>query len=282
MHLALVLGLLVHAGDAQLAVVVGRRTSVTSADAHAFARSVSTQLGQRGVPVKLDADAARTALTRLNVKDAAACNGRKACLTELGRQLGVAWLVALSVAQVGSDRSVALDLLEVSTAAVAEREAVILPPGAVLSAESFAGFVERVKGRLSPSPTPAPALVDRPLVEPPPAPPPLVAEVPVVPVAPVGVTAPVPAPEAPRNRTTSVVLGVAAGAALIAGGVLLASGLSARADATRTELVDGERRSPWTAGEAQARAGAANGLIGVAAGVGAVGLGLGVATVVTW
>lgn len=282
MHLALVLGLLVQAGDASLAVVVGRRTSVTPADAHGLARSVSAQLAGRQVPLKLDADASRAALVRLGVKDAAACSGRKACLTELGRQLGVAWLVSLSVAQVGSDRSLALDLLQVSTGAIAEREAVILAPGATLAADAFSAFAERVRQRVAPAAAPPP-VVDRPVVEAPPPPPPLVSPPVVTPPASTAAVQVAPStPEPPRSRAAPVVLGIAAGASLVAAGVLVASGLAARSEAYRTERVGDEQRSPYTASEVQARAGAANGQLGVAGGVGAVALGLGVAMVLTW
>jgi hypothetical protein len=264
-----------------LAVVVGRRTSVAPADAHALARSASAQLVERKVPLKLDADAARGALARLGLKDAAACNGRKACLTELGRQLGVAWLVSLSVAQVGSDRSVAVDLLEVASGNIAEREALILAPRVALAPDAFSAFAERVRQRLSPA-APPPPVIDRPLVEAPP-PPPLVTPPAAPAPAPAATTVVAEAPPAaPKSRAAPVVLGIAAGAALVASGVLLASGLAARGEAYRTERVGAEERSPYSASEVQARAGAANGQLGVAGGVGAVALGLGVAMVLTW
>ena len=115
--------------DAQTAVLVGRRTSLSQADAEVIPRTISTHLTGAQVPLKLDADAARASLSRLGLKDASACNGRKACITELGRQLQATFVISLSLSQVGSDCSIALELLRVFDGVVLEKEALILAHG---------------------------------------------------------------------------------------------------------------------------------------------------------
>lgn len=259
--------------DAETAVLVGRRTSLSQADAQVLSQTISTHLANAGVPLKLDADAARDSLSKLGLKDASACNGRKACVSELGRQLQVAYVLALSLSQVGSDRSLALELLRVSDGVVLEREALILATGANVTADQLTSFSARVRTQLGVS--------DKPVAEPPPVvkdPVPVVVKEP--PPLPIVTT---PLPPAPKSHVTSLVLGGAGVVALAVATGLLVSGLNGRASAyATTPGPDGTLRSPYSASEVQRRAGAGGIELGVAGGLAAAGLGLGVAAVITW
>lgn len=273
MIFGLVVTLSLAAADADVAVLVGRRTSVSPAEAQALSQTISTHLTSARVPLKFDADAARASLSRLGLKDASACNGRKACITELGRQLQVGWVISLSLSQVGSDRSIALELQRVADGVVPEKEALILATGARLTADQLTGFAARVRTQLGLSDTPVAEVTPPPVVKPPP----VVIEPPPPPV----VVAPAQ-PPAPKSHVTSLVLAGAAVVALAVGTGLLISGLNGRAAAYATTEVDGTLRSPYTASEVQRRAGAASVELGVAGGAAAVGLGLGVGAVIAW
>ncbi len=276
MILGLVVTLSLAAADTDVAVLVGRRTSVSPAEAQTISQTISTHLVNARVPLKLDADAARASLSRLGLKDASACNGRKACITELGRQLQVGWVISLSLSQVGSDRSIAIELLRVSDGVVPEKEAIILATGANVTAEQLTGFAGRVRTQLGISDKPVTEITPPPVVVVKP-PPPVVTE----PVQPPVVVAPVAPP--PKSHVTSFVLGGVALAALAVGTGLLVSGLTGREAAyATTQAPDGTLRSPYTASEVQRRAGASSVELGIAAGAAAVGLGLGVGAVIAW
>lgn len=273
MLVAVLLSLIVGSVDSQTAaVLVGRRTSVSQAEAEAISQAVSAHLVAAKVPLTLDADAARASLNKLGLKDASACTGRKACLTELGRQLSVAWVVALSLSQVGNDRALALELVRVADGVAVEKDALILAPGAKVSSEQVAGFASRALQHLTPP------REDRPVVEVP-APPKALTPKEPPPATPI-VSAPVL--PAQRSHVASFVLG---GAGVVALGVatgLLVSGLNTRAEAYRTSELDGALRSPYPASEVQRRASAGGVQLGVAGALAAAGLGLGTAAVITW
>jgi hypothetical protein len=126
---ALLLSMALHASAPHASVLVSRRTSLSPAEANALAQRICKHLAAFAVPLDLDADAARASLGRLGLNDAAQCNGRKACVTELGRQLGSTHVLSLSVSQVGVDRSIALELLLIDDATVLEREAIVVSRG---------------------------------------------------------------------------------------------------------------------------------------------------------
>lgn len=271
---ALSLAWVLAAGDPSAAVLIARRTSIPPKDAQAIAQQLSSRLAERGVPLKLDADQASSQLGRLGLKDSAQCSGKRGCVVELGRQLGVSHVIAVSISQIGSDRSIAVELLDVEKGEVLEKDALIVGAGAALDADAVAGFGGKVRARLAPAPVVAqkpepkqelpPKLLPQ---EPPPGPPIAIVE---------------PAPE-PRSHTAQWVMG---GAAVVAAGAavaLLVSGLSARSDATRTTTgPDGSPRSPYSASEALSKLHGSDTQLGIAAGAGAVALGLGAAVVITW
>lgn len=267
MLFAILLTFSLGAADSGASVLVGRRTSMSPADAQALSQTISTFLVAARVPVLLDADAARASLSRLGLKDASACSGRKACLTELGRQLATPYVIALSLSQVESDRSLALELLRVSDGVVLETEAIILSTGANLTAGQLAGFAERVLKKLQ----------DRPVVETPPI---VVVKPPVSEPPPVVIVAPLAPPA--KSHAPSLLLGGAGVVALAVATGLLVSGLNTRADAYRTTEVEGTLRSPYAASEVQRRAAAGGAQLGVAGGLAAAGLGLGAAAVIQW
>ncbi len=262
---ALVLSLVLSVDPPGAAVLVGRRTSVSQADATAVAQALSTRLLAAGVPLRLTAEAAHAALARLGVKDPSACNGRRACLVELGRQLSSPLVISLSVGQVDRDRALALELIDVSDANVLEKEGLILPAGTVPGEAQLAPFIARVKARLAvPAPDAPTVEAPRPKLEP-------VAQVPVI-------SLPV-VPPAPKSRVVPVALGIGAVVALGVATTLLVTGLNTRADAYRT---DGLGHSPYPASEVQSRAASGALQLGVAGGLGAIGLGLGTTAVITW
>ena len=256
--------------DPGVAVLVGRRTSLSQVEAQVLSQTISTHLATAHVPIQLDADAAGASLNRLGLKDASACNGRKACLTELGRQLSSAYVIALSLSQVERDRSIALEFLRVADGVVLEKEAIILSTGATLTADQLAGFAQRVLKQLR--------LEDRPVVETPPV---VVVKEPVV-SEPPPVVIVAPLPPAAKSHVPALILGGAGVVAFAVATGLLVSGLNARAEAYRTTEVDGTLRSQYAASEVQRRAAAGGAQLGVAGGLAAAGLGLGTAAVITW
>src|SRR5262249_43354272 len=97
----------VHEG-APVAVLVVRRTSVDAQAANALGDWVAQLLQRAGVAVEPPDETARR-LSALGVKDTTRCGGRRACVLELLRQLERPAGVALSISQLGSDRSVVLE-----------------------------------------------------------------------------------------------------------------------------------------------------------------------------
>jgi hypothetical protein len=95
-------------------VLVARRTAVTPALARTLAQDTSKHLAAAGVGIAFEPDAALKRLAQVSVKDTTSCNGKRACLAELGRQLAVPWVVALSAATLDSELSVGLELIRVA------------------------------------------------------------------------------------------------------------------------------------------------------------------------
>jgi hypothetical protein len=258
----------------QAVVLVGRRTAVSAPQAKVLANDASSILESAGVPIAMAPDKALQQLTRVSVKDTSSCNGKRACLAELGRQLKVPWVVLLSVAVIDQELSVGLELLKVADETVVETDSLLLPKKGKLDAALLSGFAGRVKAKLVPAPAPvAEATPDVPVqpklvpkeTEPPPSLPP---EVP---------------PPAARSHTASFVLGGVGLASLIAGGVLLAVGASSRAPLTAGDPgMDGRVRSTLTYAEAEQINNSSTPLIVGGISALAVGAGLGTAAVITW
>jgi hypothetical protein len=223
------------------------------------------------VGIALEPDAALKRLAQVSVKDTTSCNGKRACLAELGRQLAVPWVVALSAATLDDELSVGLELIRVADETVVETTSVLVPRKSRLDPALLQAFAAKVVERLAPPP-PTPQLTDAPRatnltpppVEPPPLPPP-------------------PLPEA-RSHTASFVLVGAGVAALVAGGVLLGVGVANREALTAGQpgATDPRVRSTLTIGEAEALNTSTSALIGAGIGGLVLGAGLGTAGVLTW
>lgn len=253
-------------------VLVGRRTAVTAPVAKVLAADASSLLEAAGVPVAMAPDKALQQLTRVSVKDTSSCNGKRACLAELGRQLNVPWVVLLSVAAIDREVSVGFELLKVDGETVVETDSLLLPRKAKLDAAQLSGFAGRVKARLVPviEEEKKDAPVETKLI-------PKVMEEPVVTLPP-----PPPPPE-PRSRVPSFVLGGLGLASLIAGGTLLAVGAVARGPLTAGDpAADGRVRSSLTYAEAEQLNVTTTPLIVGGIGALAAGAGLGTAAVITW
>ncbi|MEW5741476.1 MAG: hypothetical protein AB1938_21320 [Myxococcota bacterium] len=256
-------------------VLLSRRVSVPAKDAASLTAQVTDALNAAGSPVASNADTARS-LAKLGLKDATTCNGKPACLSEFGRQLGADWLVLTSVSKVAGERSLALELFDVSKGEVAERDSLLLPKGNKLPADLLAGFAGKVTARLAPPPAATPDVPVKP--QQPDAP--VVTELTPPPRE---TMPPPPPPPEPRSHAVSWALGAAGIAALGAGVALLAVGLSTQGQVNAgTPGEDGRVRSPLTASEAQAKAGAASVQFGLAGAAAAVGLGLTTTAVILW
>lgn len=256
--------------DQLTAVLVARRTAVSPAAAKVLVADAATLLEAAGVPLAMTPEKALQQLARVSVKDSASCNGKRACLAELGRQLKVPWVVLVSVAAIDREMSVGFELLRVADETVVETDSLLLPRKGKLEAALLSGFAGRVKTRLLPvaDEKKADAPVETKLT-PQPAP------------EPIPFTQPPPPP--PRSHVPSFVLGGAGLAALLAGGALLAVGAISRGPLTAgAPAADGRIRSTLTYAAAEQLNGASTPL--VIGGVGALvaGAGLGTAAVLTW
>ena len=253
----------------QTVVLVARRTAVAPAVARALVADASSLLQAAGVPVAMTPDVALQQLARVSVKDTASCNGKRACLAELGRQLKVPWVVLLSVAAIDQELSLGFELLKVSDETVVETDSLLLARKGKLEAGQLAGFAGRVNARL----VPVVAVVDTPL------------EPKLTPkeVEPPVTLPPPPPPERPHGHVTSFILGGAGVAALVAGGALIIVGAAARAPLTAGDRApDGRVRSSLTFAEAEQLNASTTPLFIGGLGALAAGAGLGTAAVLTW
>jgi hypothetical protein len=256
-----------------VAVLVVRRTSVDAPQARALAESVASLLSKAGVAVEAPAETVRR-LGALGVKETTQCGGRKACVLELLRQLERPAGVAVSVSQLGGERSVALEAIRASDGAVLAKEAAVLKKDEALD--------ERVVASL------ASALIKQwpaqaPVVEPPPPPKPVALTPAPKPAEPAPapapeVFAPAPEPNAPRSHVPGIVVTAAAVAAAGVAAGFLGGSFTARGQLLQTNA----GRSPYTGSEAQRLADAANMRGGIAGGAAVLALGLGITAVVIW
>jgi hypothetical protein len=263
----------------QTVVLLSRRTATSAAVAKGVTADASRLLASEGVPLAMSTEAALQQLARISVKDSASCNGKKACLAELGRQLKVPWVVLVSVAVIDHELSVGLELLRVSDETVVETDSLLLPRKGKLDAALLQGFAGKVKSKLAPPPPPTPEVkkdepprqVDAPVA----------AE--LTPQKTEEPLLPPPPPPPARSRAPSLVLGGVGVASLLAGAALLTVGLVSRGPLTAGMAADdGRVRSTLTYTDAQQLNASSSMLIfsGLAALV--VGAGLGTAAVLTW
>ena len=185
-----------------------------------------------------------------------------------GRQLQVGWLVLVSVSQIATDQSLALELFNVSSEKVLERESLLLPKRGDVPTEMLDGFATRVSARV------LPALVD---------PKPIVVPTANTLLRPLEAKQPLLPPPPPKSHAGGIVLGVIALAAIGAGVGLLVNGLNTQAKLSQgTPAEDGHIRSELSGSEAQRLNDSASLQFGLAAGAGAAGLALGATAVIVW
>lgn len=254
--------LLALSAPANTATLLVRRTGVSAADAAALTRQVGGRLAS---PAVLDFAESQRRLSTFGLGDGTTCGGKPECHAEVGRQLGVSWLVLVSVSQIAQDQSLALELFEVAKEKVHERDSVLLPQRGEVPAALLDSFAARVAAHVSPRPGDAPLTTDL-------TPKDLEPADGLPPVAPAG-----------RSHVASFVLGGVALAALGVGLGLLVNGLSLRSQVTSAAPGDdGWMRSELTGAEAVKRNDAASVNFGIAGAAGAVGLALGATAVATW
>ncbi len=246
------------------ATVLVRRTGVTPAEATALMRQVTQRLA---VPGLLEYAESQRKLSTFALKDGTTCGGKPDCHAELGRQLEVGWLVLVSVSQIAQDQSLALELFNVSSAQVLERESVLLPRRGEVPPAVLDDFASRVSARV------LPALVEPKLVVVPPVTT-LLRPIEKQPVAP---------PPPPRSHAGGIVLGAVAVAAIGAGVGLLVNGLSMQGKLKQgAPGEDGSVLSDLTGAQAKAMNDSAGLQLGLAAGAGTVGLALGVTAIIVF
>ncbi|MEW6430160.1 MAG: hypothetical protein AB1730_01520 [Myxococcota bacterium] len=282
------------AADPSVAVLLSRRTAVSTSEAVAVTGQVTKALVAAQVPL-LDGPETTRRLARVRQRDATLCAGKPPCLKELSRSLEVPWLVLVSVAQVAGDKSLGLELFDASAGSVAEVESLVLPTWKAVNPELLDAFAQRVLARTAPMPVGQPA-DPKPNDQPdgkaggktdekagdgtPGAP----GDAPVATDLTPKEVPPTLPPEAPsKSHAASWVLGGAGATALVAAGVLLGIGLSTQASVSAGDKrADGLVYSDLTGSQAQARAQAAGMQLGIAGAAAAAAIGLGTAAILSW
>jgi hypothetical protein len=257
--------LLLLTAEPNTATILVRRTAVSPAEATGLMSKVTQRLA---VPGLLEFNESQRRLSTFALKDGTTCGGKADCHAELGRQLEVGWLVLVSVSQIATDQSLALELFNVGTQEVLDRESLLLPKRGEVPAAMLDNFAARVSARVLPA-----------LVEPKPL------DVPVVTtlLRPVEVKQPVLPPPPPSSHAGGIVLGAGALAAIGAGVGLLVNGLGTLGRLTHgTPGEDGRLRSDLSSSQAKALNDSASLQLGLAGGAGALGLALGATAVIVW
>jgi hypothetical protein len=257
-------------GSPRTVVLVTQRTEVSEKEGLALAVEAQRQLAAAGVRVDSTAGALKQ-LAKLSFADTSACDGRKVCVTELGRQLSVEVVVGLSVADLEDDRAVSFEALRIRDGVVLAREQLVFPRKKGLPAKGLLAFAAALLAPAPPEPPPEP-------------PPPSVAlDTPVLPPQPPVLTPQVTAPAlmvvepvAP-SRTVPIVALSAAGAATVVGVVLLAVHL-----VNRNALAPQQGVLRLTYPEALAARDRANGTLVGAAVCAGLAAALGTTAAVTW
>ncbi len=278
----LCLQLALTAAPSSTVVIVTRRTAVSTGDARAVAVLVTKGLKQAGLEVAWDAEAAARRLASLGVKDTSNCQGRKACVQEFGHQLDVAVVVGVSVSEVDTDRSVALEAVRVADGVVLARENLLYAKTGAPPSDQLTLFQTHLKAALPGAAKSEPVATDtpaQPVAQPKPALAPAAPE--PVPVPTAAAAEPPVAP--PRSHTAAFVTGGAAVLTLAAAVTLGVLAFSARADLSRgTALPDGRTASALTGSEANAVSRRANNQFYAATGCAAATVALGATAVVLW
>lgn len=250
--------------DPTSAVLLVRKTGVSATEAAALTDKVAQQLV---VPGLMPYAETQKQLAALGLKDATNCNGLVDCHAEVGKVLKVDYLVLVSVSQIASDQSLALELFKVAKSRVLENESVLLEKRGEVPRTQLESFAARVKKRFEVEARPgdAPTRTD---LDPSKLPP---KDEPLVSTAPAG-----------KSHVGSIVL-VGAGVVAVGVGVgLLVHGLTQRAPLQGTLGADGFTRSELTGAQATQLNDATSVELGVSGASGALGLGLIGAALALW
>jgi hypothetical protein len=267
--LGLVLGALAPADGADTAVVLGGRIGVSQKRADRALASLGEQL--RGAMPLLAEDELTRRFKSIGVSDGTFCAGKKTCLLELGRQLRLAVLIAVSASEVGGELSITAVAYDPAAGRSLAEASVVLPANTRdLDAElrSLAATLAAALELARPHPSLAPAPSPGPPAAPSPAPAPLTA---------------VSSTGQRRSRVPSILFLVAAAAAAgSAVGLGVSGGISGSSLRGNLELADGTRGSDLTERAAAQRRDTANAELSAALAC-AVGAALfAVLTVVLW
>jgi hypothetical protein len=243
------------------AVVLGSRLGVPAARAANVVAGLTRALRSQGLE-PLEAEALAQRLKLLGMRDPSVCAGKEACLVELGKQLKVDWLIAVSVAEVKRDLSVAVDVIEpASGKRLASASGVLDAAAKTLDADVgtiAADLMKALGPLLQPAPEPRPTPVAAPAPAPVPAP--------VIVVAEQGNPAPAVV-ESKRGGPAPYLLGAAAIIAAGAGAALAVAGLQLGRSTNMPDMFGVDHLSEMTA---QMRLTQANVELWSAIGLGAV------------
>lgn len=262
------------------AMIVGSRVNVSAPKTELIVRGVDAQTRAAGFELVPAAEISDK-LHALGFADAAACGGKRKCLLELGRQLGVSRLLVVSVAVLRSDLSVSLEVLDVETGKRQASASGVMAASATKLDDALRPVVAELARAIGAVP-----MSQAPLVSPPPEPPltlvPPVATEPKV-EPPVAVEPKVDAPvEAKRTCVGCWTLTTVAVGAATAAVILGVDGGNRGHALVGTLGTDGQRRSMFTVSDAMALRNQANLEVGLAIGSGVLSAVLAVVAGVLW
>lgn len=254
------------------AVLITRKTGVTPAQAAELQAQLARALEANQLKVKLSGVGLQSALKKLGVKDASACNGRRSCINELVRQLQATALVSVSVSRIDDETALALELVRLDERLSPVKDSLLLPPGKSALEPLVAAFATKVREALGAD---APRVVEPPPAQPLAAPT-LVPEPPPTPPPAVFIEAPAP------SRAAPTVLAISGGVSLAAGVALLIVSVVTRGELNATTTHGGLPASSLTEDAAQRKNTESNVLLGTGLGAAVVGAGLATGAILTW
>ncbi len=269
MRLALALcALLAAHASAQTAVVISKRGIVPAYDAMKYAEQLTGALKVAGVSV-IDATTAAAQLKAAGILDTTTCAGVRTCAVDLGAKLKLENVIALTMSELGSDRSLTFEALKVSDGSLLARDVAVIEKGVGLTLDAVGQFIQKLRAALPQPKTDAVAVM--------PAPSDVPAKTDVTPGA------PPPTMVVTNDASTRIPAYIAGGAgiaALIAGGICGAVALSSKG-ALESSVIDGTN-STLTLPQATALRNQANTMATVSLTTLLVGGALAAATVVLW
>lgn len=153
--------------EARIGMVVARRNSVTAAEAQVALVQLGRLFNEAGVRLAFTPQETSQLLAELDLKDPATCAGRKACLVDLGRELSVSVLIAVSLGQFEGDRGLGLEALEIPGGALLAQDSMVLEGPAPITAQHLQVFLAGLEkaleggaGGLAPLPPVSPPRVE--------------------------------------------------------------------------------------------------------------------------